>query len=282
MKKWVAAGAVLLLGLAVFAYHRSGAPAGDETPAPSAAVSTIQLVRQDVPVQIPAFGNIAAGTAETNITLTAPGIVTHVLVRPGQSVALGQALAIIAPDAQSVADLRKAQDALDAALAARTHVAALLIGHLATSADLAAATQAAQDAAANLQALQALGTGVGRPVDAPFAGTVTSATAIPGGISPAGTVLFKLVAPDGLVAIAGLPEAQAANVTAGEAATLTALNSNTQIAATVVQRAGMLDPQTGLMDITLVPHATLPLGEPLAIISPRAALPAIGCRGTRF
>jgi hypothetical protein len=77
--------------------------------------------------------------------------------------------------------------------------------------------------------------------------------------------LFKLVAPGGLVAIAGLPEAQAANISAGEAATLTALNSNTRIAATVVQRAGMLDPQTGLMDVTLVPHATLPLGEPLAI-----------------
>jgi RND family efflux transporter MFP subunit len=265
MNKPLIAGAVLLAGIAAFAYLRSGSAPASEPPAPSVMVSTIQLVQADVPVQIPASGGIIAGTAEQNITLAAPGIVTAVLVRPGQSVVAGQALARIGPDAQAAADLRKAQDAVNATQAARAHVAALLAGHLATSADLAAATQAAQDAQANLQALQAQGSGVGRVVSAPFTGIVTSVAASPGGTSPAGSILFKLAAPGGLIALAGLPEAQAARITPGDAATLTALNTGAKTAAIVRARAAMLDPQTGLVDIILRPQSPLPLGEPLAL-----------------
>jgi RND family efflux transporter MFP subunit len=265
MKKWITAGVLLLVGIAVFITRQTGPAPADDSPAPSAAVSTIQLVQHVVPVQIPAFGSIAAGTAETDIALAAPGIVTSVPVRPGEDVVAGQVLASIAPDAQSVADLRRAQDAVQAAQAVRAHMAALFAGHLATSADLAAATQALADAAANLKALEVLGTGLRRSVTAPFAGVVTSVAARPGGTLQAGTILFKLVAPGGLSAIVGLPEAQADRVTPGDAAMLTALNTGTQIAATVVQRATMLDPQTGLVDITLAPHSALPLGEPLAV-----------------
>ncbi len=265
MKKYLIASAVLLCGLALAAYLQTNPAPADNTPDPRAQVSTIQLVRRTVSIHVPAFGSITTGTAETNIALAAPGIVTDVLVQPGQAVAAGQALARIAPDAQSAADLRKAQDAVKAADAARVHVAALLAGHLATSADLAAATQAAQDAAANLAALRAAGAGVGRMVTAPFAGTVTSVAATQGGTSPAGTILFKLAAPGALVASAGLPEAEAARVAPGDTATLTLLNTGAAIPATVVQRATMLDPQTGLVNITLVPHGAVLLGEPVAL-----------------
>jgi membrane fusion protein (multidrug efflux system) len=264
MKK-ILAVAALLGGLALFAYLRNGTVPGVETPGPSAAVSIVHLTQQSLPSQIPAFGSILAGAAEMSITLDAPGVVTDVLVRPGQSVAARQEIAQIAPDAQSTADLRKAQDAVQAAQAARTHVAVLLAGHLATTADLAAATQVALDAAANLQALRELGTGAARVLRAPFAGTVTSVTASRGGTSAAGSILFKLAAPAKLVAVAGLTEMQAERVRPGNAATITALNSNTSTAAVVLQRAAMLDPQTGLVDITLVPQSALLLGEPLAL-----------------
>lgn len=265
MKKLLVIGAVLLAGLALFAILRGGTASSGATPAPSADVRTIRLVRQTVPVQIPASGSIIAGPAEENIILGAPGVVSAILVRPGQNVAAGAALAAITPDAQSIADLRKAQDALAAAQAARAHVAALLASHLATAADLAAATQAEQDAAANLTALQTLGAGIAHTIRAPFAGTVTSVAASTGGTSPAGTLLFKLAAPNALVAMAGLTEAQAARITPGDTATLTALNSNTQTSAIVLQRAAMLAPQTGLVDVTLAPRTPLPLGEPLAL-----------------
>lgn len=265
MKTILTAGVVLLGGLALFAWLHSGTAPDAQTPAPRAEVSVMRLARQSVPVLIPAFGSIVAGAAEQNITLDAPGVVTAVLVRPGQNVVAGQVLARIGPDASSIAALRTAQDALAAAQAVRRHTAALLASHLATGADLAAAAQAESDAQARLQALQALGTGVARMLSAPFAGTVTSADARPGGISPAGSVLFKLAAPSGLVAVAGLTEVLADRIVPGDAAVLTALNSNTQTAAIVLQRAAMLDPQTGLVDITLEPRDPLPLGEPLAL-----------------
>ncbi len=265
MKKIVAAGVVLLAGLALFAYLRGNMAPAVVAAAPRAVVSVIQLTRQRVPVQIPAFGSIVAGAAEQNITLDAAGVVTDVLVRPGQSVAAGQELARIAPDASSIAELSVARDALAAAQAARAHTAALLPSHLATAADLAAATQAENDAAARLQALTAQGTGTARVLRAPFAGTVTSTAASPGGLSPAGSILFKVAAPAGLVAVAGVTEQQADRIMPGDAATITALNSDIRTNAIVLQRAAMLDPQTGLVDITLAPQNPLPLGEPLAL-----------------
>jgi len=265
MKKILAAGAVLLAGLILFACLRGSRAPAVEVPVPRAAVSIMWLTRQSVPVQIPAFGSIVAGAAEQNITLGAPGVVMDVLVRPGQNVAAGQGLARIAPDASSIAELRIAQDALAAAQAARAHTAALLTSHLVTGADLAVATQAENDAAARLQALTAMGTGTARVLRAPFAGTVTSAAASPGGFSPSGSILFKLAAPAGLVALAGLTEQLADRITPGDTATLTALNSNIRTGAIVLQRSGMLDPQTGLVDITLAPQNPLPLGEPLAL-----------------
>jgi len=265
MKKMLAAGALLLAGFVVLVDLRTGSAPADDSPAPRADVSTIELVQHIVPVRVPAFGSIVAGAAEANITLAAPGIVTSAQVRPGQAVLAGQMLAQIVPDAQSAADLRKAEDAVQAAQAARAHVAALLAGHLATSADLAAATQMENDASASLDALRALGTGLNRKVTAPFAGIVTSVTAMPGGTSPAGATLFRLAAPSGLVAMAGLPEAEAMRIQPGDAAMLTALNTGGRIRAIVAQRAAMLDPQTGLVDITLVPQGAVLLGEPVAL-----------------
>jgi hypothetical protein len=122
-----------------------------------------------------------------------------------------------------------------------------------------------KDASASLTALRELGMGVSRKVRAPFAGIVTSVTATPGGTSPAGAPLFRLAAPSGLVALAGLPEAEAMRIQPGDAAMLTTLNSGGRIRATVVQRAAMLDPQTGLVDITLAPQGAVLLGEPVAL-----------------
>jgi RND family efflux transporter MFP subunit len=265
MKKLLAAGALLLAGLLAFFALRPGPAPADDSPAPVAEINTIQLVRRTVPVHVRAFGSIVAGPAAATITLAAPGIVVSVQVRPGQAVAAGQILAHIAPDPQSVADLRKAEDAMQATQAARAHVAALLASHLATAADLAASVQAENDAASGLAALRALGTGVSRTVTAPFAGIVTTVTAMPGGASPAGAPLFGLAAPNGLVAVAGLPEAAARQIQPGDAAMLTALNTGTRLRAIVMQRAAMLDPHTGLVDVTLAPQGAMPLGEPVAL-----------------
>ncbi len=254
-----------LIGLTALAYFvvRPADPVGDAA-APSATVSVIALTQSDVPRHVSAWGSIVAGQAEMDIALTAPGIVTGFLVHPGQAVAAGQALAQVAPDPQSLADRRKAEDAMRAAQAQHDHVAALLPQHLATLADLAAATQALDDAKAALAALHKAGVGENRILNAPFAGTVTAIALTPGGVQPAGAVALKLAATSGLTALIGLPEADAQSVRPGDAATLTLLNGGARLAATVVQRAAMLDPQTGLVDVVLQPQGNAALGEPVS------------------
>ena len=86
-----------LIGLAILAYLliRPTDPVGD-APVPSATVSAIALTQSDVPRHVSAWGSIVAGQAEMDIALTAPGIVTGFLVRPGQGVEAGQALAQVA------------------------------------------------------------------------------------------------------------------------------------------------------------------------------------------
>jgi RND family efflux transporter MFP subunit len=255
-----------VIGLAVFAYviTRPADPAGNAA-APSATVSAIALTRSDVPRHVSGGGSIMAGQGEMDIALAAPGIVTGVLARPGQAVEAGQALAQVAPEPQSIADLRKAEDAVRAAQAQRDHMAALLQQHLATTADLATATQALDDANAALAALHGAGTGESQIIRAPFAGVVTAITAVAGGVQPAGTAVLKLAAMGKLTALIGLPEGDAQRVQPGDAATVTLLNTGAQLPAKVVQRAAMLDPQTGLVDVTLVPVEAAPLGEPVAV-----------------
>ena len=95
---------------------------------------------------------------------------------------------------------------------------------------------------------------------------MTSVAAIaPGSLLPAGTILFKLAAPGALVVSAGLPEAVAARVIPGDTAALTLLNTGAKRSAAVTQRAAMLDPQTGLVDVTLAPQGPVLLGEPVAL-----------------
>ncbi|MBB5373089.1 efflux RND transporter periplasmic adaptor subunit [Acidocella aromatica] len=254
------------IALAAIAYvlTRPAAPA-DGPPAPSATVSAIPITQRSVELHVSAWGSVVAGQAETNIAMAAPGVITGVLVHPGQAVTAGQALAVVAPDPQSIADLRKAEDAARAAQAQRGHVAALLQQHLATTADLAAATQALDDATAALAALHNAGTGENQTIRAPFAGIVTAITAAQGGVQPAGTAVLKLAAAGGLTVLVGLPEADALRVRPGDAATVSLLNTGAQLPATVAQRAAMLDPQTGLVDVTLALRDTAPLGEPVGV-----------------
>jgi RND family efflux transporter MFP subunit len=265
-KSYLFAGVAVLAGVVALVYGAtSGNVPADVPAAPSAMVSAITLVQRSVPVHVTASGSIVAGAAGMDVALTAPGIVTGFVARPGEAVTAGQVLANVAPDPQSAAELRRAEDAVTAARIARNHVADLLARHLATNAELSTATQGLNDANAMLTALRISGTGLNRTVTAPFAGIVMVISAMPGGVLPAGTSLLKLAPASRLTALAGLPEADALRVRPGDAATLTLLNTGANIPAIVVQRAAMLDPLTGLIDVSLLPQAPVALGEPVAV-----------------
>ena len=255
---------ILVICVALYGFTRHP-PLPAVSPAPSAMVSFVTLRQGSVPVHVEGDGSVVAGMAEIAVTAAAPGKFGAVAVTQGQEVAAGARLATLLPDPQSVAALAKAENAEDAAAAARSHVAALLAQHLATAADLAAATQAQGDAEADLSALRAAGTGVKRDIDAPVAGTVTAILAAPGSLLAAGEPVLRLAAAGLLTVQAGFTEADAGRIRTGDTASLTLLNSGTTLAAKVLQVAAMLDPQTGLVDVTLLPQGTVLLGEPVAV-----------------
>jgi RND family efflux transporter MFP subunit len=236
-----------------------GGPAPSPSLAPSVAVQTVMLTETTVPRLVQAYGSVTGGLAERDIVTPAPGIVAHLLAAPGQAVSAGQVLARLAPGAQDQADHRKAQDAVTAAQAGYTHTAALLATHLATSADLAAAAQALHDAQAQLAALNAP-----RTVIAPANGIVTAVLAAQGSEQAAGTSLFRFVDSAHIAATVGVPEDQAAGIVPGAPATLTLLNTGGTVNATVAQRAAALDPQTGLVGLTLALASPAALGEPVS------------------
>jgi RND family efflux transporter MFP subunit len=253
--------AVVILAGATWWVFAPG-PVASVATAPSVLVNTMKLEPGSLPATVTAYGSVTAGPgAEQTLSTQASGVVSHVAVSLGQSVAAGQVLVTLAADAPSVAELHKARDALSAAQAARAHVAALLASHLATNADLAAADQAVGDANGALKALRAAGAGRTRNIVAPFAGVVSALLAAPGSIQPAGSGLLRLVAQRRLVAVTGVTPAQAGTITPGDVAKITLLNDGaTAVAGQVALVAAMPNPQSGLQDVTVAPQGPLPLG----------------------
>ena len=262
-RPWMLLPLLLLAGAAWWVFVPS--PVVTATAAPSVLVNTMKLEPGSLPATVTAYGSVAAGPgAEQTLSTQASGVVSNVAVSLGQNVAAGQVLATLAADAPSVAELRKARDALTAARAARAHVAALLASHLATNADLAAAAQAVGDASGTLEALQAAGAGRTRTIAAPFAGVITAVLVAPGSIQPAGSGLLRLVENGHLVAVTGVTPAQAGGITPGDAAKITLLNDGAAVVdGQVALVAAMPNPQSGLQDVTVTPQGALPLGAPV-------------------
>lgn len=266
MKKSYLPMAVLAaIVLAAIIWKTSGSPpAPPDNDQPSVSISAIQLMPGSLPATISAYGSIGAGAgAESAVTMGAGGVVAAIPVIQGQAIASGATLAVISADAQSIADLRKAESAAAAARANRMHVAALLASRLATNADLANADQALSDAGATLAALRATGVGINRTLTAPFAGVVSAVLAAPGMLQPAGSVVLRMINTHMIVATVGVPPAQDSALKPGDAAAVTLLNTGAIISGHVIATAAMLDPQTGLDDVTISVDGPAPLGEPV-------------------
>lgn len=254
---------LILIGGAVAWYVLHPVPAEDAQAEPSATVSAMQVTRQETPRLILAEGSISAGAAEQSLTLQAGAMLTAYDVTQGEAVRQGQILAMLAPDPIEAANLQKAQNALNAAQAARQHIAALLPTHLATDADLATAEQNLRDAKAALSALRASGAGQAYALRAPADGIVTALAAAPGGTLPAGTMLVKFAPADAMLARIGLAQDEAGFVHIGDDARLMLLNGGASVPAKVVSVAAALDPVSGLVTVTLRPQMPVSLGAPV-------------------
>jgi len=242
-------------------------PAPADTDRPSVLVGTIRLARGTLPATVSAYGSIGAGPgAELTVTTPGGGLVAAVPVVTGETVAAGTTLVLMAADPNSVAALANAENALAAARANRAHVVALLKSRLATNADLANADQVFNDAAAALAALRATGTGTNRTVTAPVVGVVSAVLVGPGTLQPAGAALLRMIDTERLVATVGVPPAQAATLKQRDAAAITLLDGGTRLAGRVAQASAILDPATGLTDVTIAVTGTAPLGAPVQAV----------------
>ncbi|OYY04307.1 MAG: hypothetical protein B7Y73_04575 [Acidocella sp. 35-58-6] len=265
--------AVALSAMAVIYWKvAGGTPAAASDAPPTVLVSTINLTPGTLPAAVSAYGSIAPGPgADTTVSTQASGVVSSIAVVQGQSVGAGDPLLTMIPDAQSIADYHKAEDAVTAARANRVHVAALLASHLATSADLAAADQTLNDATGALKALQATGNGKTRIITAPFAGVVAAVQVSPGAMQPAGAALLRIIKSNGLVAIVGVPPAQVAAIHTGEPAAITLLDTAGHAMGSVADVSNMRDPATGLNSVALLlpvpaPDFQATAGEPVKAV----------------
>lgn len=266
----VVAGLVILA--AIFAMTRGG----EAAPAPGAekgvesvpAVTVIVPGRQQVSRTMSATGTLAARVEMPVGVAGEGGIVSRVLVQPGQWVGAGQTLAVIDRSVQSQeaqrlaasievarADARLAQQELDRAQA-------LVSRGFVSKADVDRRTAARDAANARVRVAQAqLGetrARIGRlDIRAPAAGLVLDRNVEPGQVVSAGSgPLFKIAQGGQVEMLAQLPESDLTRLSAGVPATVTPVGSTQTFSGQVWQISPIIDPQTrqGIARIA-VPYA---------------------------
>jgi HlyD family secretion protein len=255
----IVAAAVTALVLAVLAMgiggDKAAAPAAKEAQA-LPAISVIVPGRQDVARTITANGNLAARRDMPVGVSGEGGMVTRVLVEPGQWVGAGQTLAVIersvqAQEAQQLAaaiqvaraDARLAQQELDRAQA-------LVSRGFVSKADVERRTAARDAAIARVRVAEAqLGqtrARIGRlDIRAPAAGLVLDRMVEPGQVVSAGSgALFRIAMGGQMELQARMSQEDLAGIRVGIPATVTPVGSSRSFTGQVWQVAPVIDPQT--------------------------------------
>ncbi|MBB3257292.1 RND family efflux transporter MFP subunit [Paraburkholderia bannensis] len=193
-----AAGALAAGGafLVAHAAHADASATGDSADsAPTVAVQTARVVRENVSQRIVAYGVVAAaGANAATVSLPYVARVTRVLVQPGQRVGRGAPLFVVQADPAAVIALTQAQSAATLARGELARTQALYRDNLATQSQLAAAQKALDDAMQAIAAQNASGIAAGaKTITAPAAGAVAQVSAAPGDQVQAGAALAQLV-----------------------------------------------------------------------------------------
>ncbi|MGN6666670.1 MAG: efflux RND transporter periplasmic adaptor subunit [Trinickia sp.] len=275
--RWIVAAVALAVG-------SSYAAAGQDAGEPSVLVTQTSLRQGSLPRTIEAYGVVQASAAASRTVMAdASATVQALYVREGEEIGAGAPMMQLVPSSQTTAAYTQAQSALRVAeqLAARTKQ--LFAQHLATAQQLADAQKSESDAQANATALKAQGAGGAQVLRAPFRAIVMHISASQGALVSAGAPLIDLASPEKAVLKVGVVPAQAMLAGAGNAAVVTAVGEEKGWPATVVQRASMIDPATGLVpiEIALPPGRFLPgesanavitVGETQGYVVPHAAI----------
>ncbi len=237
-----------------FIARRGGEPAASKEEAPVAQVKTAPLRRGSIERTLTAYGTAVAAPGGTrSLSFPFECRVVAVQTNAGQPVKEGDVLLQIEPSADARLALDTARAAQNAADAALKDVQGRFNAHLATNADLATAQSAARDARLKFDSLQSRTPGADGDVRAPAAGLVTSVTARPGMVVPAGGPLVDLAVENRLEARLGIAPADAPQTRAGQAVHLHAVDSNPEgqagsFAGTLRIVGQSVDPTTRMVD----------------------------------
>jgi membrane fusion protein (multidrug efflux system) len=263
MKKNIKIAAVLVVIVAGWLWfrHRGAGEAAGEA-APATRVETAPLRRRSIAETLNVFGVIgSAPSAEATIAAPYDCVIRQIDVGPGAHVAAGDELLAIdpSPDTKLAFDsARSAQALADKALAAAQERYDL---KLATSQDLLAAQQAADDARFKSASFAARGLGGDGKIIASAAGVVSKLDWSAGSFVAAGTTLVAVAAADRLEARLGVEAADLARVGPGQVVTLVSANRPDAAPIQSVVRAagGAIDSVTGSAEV----RVPLPPGAPL-------------------
>lgn len=230
-------------------------PAVVAAPAPSVLVSTIPVKSGAIARDVTAYGTVGPGPgASDTLTINYAGIVQEIDVVPGSRVAKGAPLALIGTAPSAQAAYAQAEAALLAADQTLAHTRSLLAAHLATRTQLAQAKQAATAARSARDALRRDGAaGKTATISAPYDGVASMIPAARGATLRPGSPIMTILRTDRLVATVGLDRRDAAIVRPGESVSVTPLAGGSQgaMSGRVMAIAGIVNPQSGLLDATV-------------------------------
>jgi membrane fusion protein (multidrug efflux system) len=258
---------VLVALLAVGWYwlkHRGAAAAPEEEAKPAAKVEVTPLKDQAIAQTIEVFGVVtSAPSADETRSVAFDSIVRKLYVAVGSTVAAGDVLLEIepSPDARLQADSARSASNLAAKNLAATRERFDL--KLATTQEVQAAEQAAEDAKLKVDSFERRGLGADGKITATQAGVVSKLEVGVGSLVTAGAPLVAISAAGQLEVKLGVEANDLAAVAAGQRVTLESSNRAEleKIEATIRLAGASLDPATGAAEV----RVAVPAGAPLLL-----------------
>ncbi len=245
---------IAVLAIAWYAFGRKPAAAPEAKQAPS--VTVIVPGKTTVPNTVSATGTLAARREMPVGIAGEGGMVSRVLVEPGQWVGAGQVLATIErsvqtqESAQLAASINVAQADAKLAQSELDRATALVSRGFISKADIDRRTATRDAAVARVRVAQAqLGAArarVGRlDIRAPAAGLVLTRNVEPGQVVGAGSgVLFRMAKGGEMELRAQLSEADLTRMSVGQTAQVTPVGTNASFTGQVWQISPVIDPQS--------------------------------------
>ena len=231
----------------------TGHAAEADAPAGTALVTLAPVEAASIEDTVTAYG-VIGGSAAASRTIAAPRgvIVEQLLATPGQPVASGEPLIVLANTPATQLAFRQAADAVAFAQRELERVQRLYDAHLAANDQLGAARKALTDAQAATAAQSQAGASAGRQtLTAPFAGVVGAVPVALGEHVAADAPLMTIIASGGLVAQLGVESERARRVAPGQPARIaSAFDPSQSVESHVAVVGRQVDPTTRLVTVS--------------------------------